>query len=56
MNIKTKNQLRLQSLINHRIKIKNTDYNPSCFAIKESVLKILDGLIKKRTKILNKTA
>ncbi len=56
MNIKKENKLSLNSLINHRIQICDTEHPASYTAIKESVLNVLDGLIKKRTKILNKIA
>jgi hypothetical protein len=54
MNIKTENQLRLQSLISHRIKIAITEYPPEYTASRENMLKILDGLIYERTMELQK--
>ena len=54
MNTKKENQLRLQTLINHRIRISNTDYDYSYYAMKESVLRALDEKIEKRTLELRK--
>jgi len=53
--ISEENQLRLQSLISHRIKIAVTEYPPDYTAAKENMLKILDDLIYTRTAELNKT-
>jgi len=49
MNTKTKNQLRLQSIINQRIKIQKTIYADSYGESKDDILKALDILIEQRT-------
>ena len=54
MNTKKETQLRLASLINHRIKISKKKYPPEHTACKESSLKILDTLIAQRTTELRK--
>ncbi len=54
MNTKKENQLRLQTLINHRIRISNTDYHPSYYGMKKIVLKVIDEKIEKRTLELRK--
>lgn len=54
MNTKKESQLRLQTLINHRIRISNTDYRPSYYGMKKIVLKVIDEKIEKRTLELRK--
>ena len=54
MNIKLKNQLRLGSLITHKVKILTTTYPDSYTAAKENILKVLDEVIEHRTEELCK--
>lgn len=49
MNIKIENKLKLNSLINHHEKIKNTIYPDSYLACRESMMKILNDLIVDRS-------
>lgn len=48
MNIKLQNQQRLANLVNHQNKICKTIYPDDYLAVKESVLRVLDEIIKKR--------
>lgn len=52
MNIKLENKQRLKSLINHRNKILGTIYPDHCQALKKSILEILGGIIKKRSRLV----
>lgn len=49
MNIKLENKLKLNTLINHYEKIKNTIYPDDYLACRESMVKILNDLIIKRS-------